>query len=318
MTSGNESVQQSDTAPDDPGLGLPYAPSARVILDSISPLGQRITTMEVRMHRFVLAEFNTHRVLSRNSASSRAIPVEKQLAQFSMNFAHPVRYPREQPGMQGGDELDGQDRQDAKMLLAQVHQYTRLVIGDYLRLHPDKSTRLHKSIINRLMEWGQYHVAVVTSTEWQNFFDQRALVRSPLAQPEIAAAADAMLAAYEASEPRMLGWDDWHMPYIDWQDAALSPAGARQASVARCARVATMHHDGKRNIDADLRLFKNLVSAKPMHASPLEHVAKPCPREVPEMGYPHHPEHLGNFDGWAQLRHLPEFWTSDDGIVRGA
>ena len=49
-------------------------PSARIILDSISPEGYRLTTMEVTLHRFVLAEFNTARVFSRNSASSRAIP----------------------------------------------------------------------------------------------------------------------------------------------------------------------------------------------------------------------------------------------------
>ena len=52
----------------------PSRPEARIVLDSISPAGDRLTTMEVRMHRFVLAEFNTHRVFSRNSASSRAIP----------------------------------------------------------------------------------------------------------------------------------------------------------------------------------------------------------------------------------------------------
>ena len=53
--------------------------SAEIIADTYCEFtDERVTTMEVTMHRFVLAEFNTHRVFSRNSASSRAIPVRKQ------------------------------------------------------------------------------------------------------------------------------------------------------------------------------------------------------------------------------------------------
>jgi hypothetical protein len=65
-------------------------PSARVILDSISPDGVRLTTLECVMHRFVLAEFNTHRMFSRNSASSRAIPVDRQLESVATDTAMPV------------------------------------------------------------------------------------------------------------------------------------------------------------------------------------------------------------------------------------
>jgi hypothetical protein len=63
--------------------------SAKVILDSVSPAGVRLTTAEVTFPRIVLAEFNTHRMLSRNSASSRAIPVEKRIA---MVEADPFRW----------------------------------------------------------------------------------------------------------------------------------------------------------------------------------------------------------------------------------
>lgn len=51
-----------------------------MLADSIAS-GVRLTTLQVTMPRIVLAEFNTHRMLSRNSASSRAIPVEKRIAQ---------------------------------------------------------------------------------------------------------------------------------------------------------------------------------------------------------------------------------------------
>lgn len=53
--------------------------AAKILADSISLAGVRLTTMEVTFPRIVLAEFNTHRMLSRNSASSRTIPVEKMI-----------------------------------------------------------------------------------------------------------------------------------------------------------------------------------------------------------------------------------------------
>ena len=49
--------------------------SAKVIADSVSPKGIRLVTIECQFPRFILAQVNTHRVFSRNSASSRAIPI---------------------------------------------------------------------------------------------------------------------------------------------------------------------------------------------------------------------------------------------------
>ena len=54
--------------------------AAKILADSINTHDTRLITFEVTFPRCILAEFNTHRVLSRNSASSRAIPVEKQIA----------------------------------------------------------------------------------------------------------------------------------------------------------------------------------------------------------------------------------------------
>src|SRR6266487_328300 len=70
-------------------------PGARVLLDSVSPTGNRVTTMEVVMHRFILAEFNTHRAFSRNSASSRATPYKKIRDKVFSDPAFPVSWPAE-------------------------------------------------------------------------------------------------------------------------------------------------------------------------------------------------------------------------------
>src|ERR1044072_9346325 len=97
--------------------------SVRVLKDSISPVGARLTTMEVTLPRLVLAEFNTHRVFSRNSASSRAIPVEKMLKKIQEDPFIPVYWGKNQKGMQANEELTIEEQ-----LLAQKEW---LVARDY-------------------------------------------------------------------------------------------------------------------------------------------------------------------------------------------
>ncbi len=151
---------------------------------------------------------------------------------------------------------------------------------------------VHKQVTNRLLEPFMWHTVIVTATEWEGFWEQRC---SPLAQPEIRVAAEAMRAAYDASTPAPVGHGEWHTPYLRAEDADLDDETARQVSAARCARVSYLTHDGRRDIAKDVELYERLVSARPPHWSPLEHVATPAaPGEEPP----------GNLRGWAQLRHL--------------
>lgn len=271
---------------------------AKILADSISVDGQvRLTTMEITLHRFVLAEFNTHRVFSRNSASSRAIPVEKMLERYVNHPALPVDLPSEQPGMQGGSELTGYHRNEAVWLLEDIHRDTAEKIRFYLDTHPDKSTRLHKSVLNRMLEPFMWHTIIVTSTEWDNFFKQRC---TPQAQPEIRVTAELMRAALEASTPQELDTAQWHLPLLTEQDGTLDIMTQLKVSVARCARVSYLTHDGIRSIEADLELYDETL-AKWGHWSPLEHVATPLvyPKglHTGNLGYP-----------WVQLRALVERW----------
>ncbi len=81
--------------------------SAQVIADSMSVEGVRLTTIEVTFPRIVLAEFNTHRVFARNSASSRAIPVEKRIAMVESDPYIPEEFGSNQKGTQSGAPLEG-------------------------------------------------------------------------------------------------------------------------------------------------------------------------------------------------------------------
>ena len=264
-----------------------WGPSAKIIEDSVSPAGDRLTTMQVVCHRFVLAEFNTHRMFSRNSASSRAIPFQKMLNRVLEHPAIPVTWPAEQKGMQGGDEIEQVEQARVAWLNARDAAVRSAI--DLADLG------VHKSVVNRLLEPFMWHTIVVSSTEWDNFFVQRC---SPLAQPEIQAVAYKMRDALRKSTPEPLAGNEWHMPYVDEEDfeecrsRGIDP---RFVSAARCARVSYLTQEGKRDVLVDAELYQRLVSADPPHMSPLEHVATPRP-----LGH----RGAGNFHGWDQLRHI--------------
>jgi thymidylate synthase ThyX len=295
--------------------GLPYSretyaqgPSAKVILDSLHPDGKtRLTTLEVVMHRFVLAEFNTHRVFSRNSASSRAIPVSKQIERIESNPAVPLSFPQEQSGMQGGQELE-----EPYLTMANegwMHACTSALAWAKI-LH---ELGVHKSVVNRILEPYMWHTVIVSSTEWENFFDLRTNAQ---AQPEIRAVAMAMEKALYQSTPQRMAYGDWHLPFVsgyDYDDIMSiyhvndndkfvvneknNLELAKLCSAARCARVSYLTHEGNYSIEKDVRLAERLMKPPgggPMHASPFEHVATPVNVSL----YP-----WGNFKHFSQFRH---------------
>lgn len=279
---------------------------AKVIADSISPITHdRATTLEVRCHRFVLAEFNTHRVFSRNSASSRAIPVKKMLERVSNETAVPMSWPAEQRGMQGGEAVAEEVATLAK------HSWLRSLREAVSGAERLVELGVHKSVANRLIEPFAMHTIVVTATAWENFFAQRC---SPLAQPEIRAVAEKMREVREASIPDDLDEGEWHLPYVDLAEVDSLRVAVR-VSAARCARVSYLTQDGVRSVEADLELYERLVSARPAHWSPLEHVATPdrWNRQTDQYGFrdmdgvrrqvnaTHLPK-VGNLLGWRSLR----------------
>lgn len=266
-------------------MSADFTTTAQVIADSISPAGNRLTTIEVTLHRFVLAELNTHRVFSRNSASSRAIPVATTMARIADTPVVPLAWPAEQRGMQGGDELPADLATQARAAWLNA----RDAAVDYAEQLAQIG--VHKSVVNRLLEPFATTTVIISATDWHGFWRQRC---SPLAQPELRAAAQAMNSAYEASVPRRLTAGQWHLPYIRGAELPELLSRALMVSAARCARVSYRTHDGRRDIDADLNLYDRLIAADPPHASPLEHPATPARPGEPVRG---------NFTGWHQLRH---------------
>ncbi len=272
--------------------------TATVIADSISEAGARLTTMVWRYPRFIHSEIMTHRQFSRNAASSRAIPVEKMLAQVLEDPAVPIYWGKNQSGMQAREELTGDALESVREDWREARHHALAYAKGLQELG------LHKQIANRLLEPWMWMTCLVTATEWDNFFHLRC---HPDAQPEFQALAFAALKAMNESTP-VLRYANTspphhrhHLPFITDDERDLAQARGERVgnligcSVARCARVSYLNHD-KTNPDPvkDLELAKKLQESG--HMSPFEHVAWPIP------GGDGTDFQDGNFWGWYQYR----------------
>jgi thymidylate synthase ThyX len=87
--------------------------SVKILKDSFAPSGKRLTTWELTYPRFVHSELMTHRVFSRNAASSRAVPISKLIERVKTDPALPVWWGKNQAGMKAREELDPVAREQA-------------------------------------------------------------------------------------------------------------------------------------------------------------------------------------------------------------
>lgn len=272
--------------------------TAKIIADSISPDNIRITTMESQHPRCIHAEFMTHRVFSRNSASSRAIPVKRMIQSLRDDPFVPLVWGKNQRGMQASEECNervaiGMSREEAWL-----HSMELAI----LMAEKFDAAGYHKQIVNRLLEPWMHIKVVCTSTQWSNFF---ALREHKAAEPHMQLLATKMRQAYDGSTPAKIDYAEWHTPYCDrgefagekWEDVI-------KISAARCAHVSyqTVGDQAPITGEVALRIYNDLVGQIPLHASPLEHQAMPDHKNAYyKWAYP---EQWGNFHGWRQHRKM--------------
>lgn len=302
--------------------------SAKIIADSVAPPGIRLVTMQLRYPRWIHAELMTHRVFSRNASSSRAIPVERLIADIRSEPAVPLYWGKNQKGMQAGEECNepvghnhfagtyAQSREDAWLYAMEeaIQVAEGFARGGY-----------HKQLVNRLLEPFSHINVVLSATDWANFFMLR---RHPDAEPHIHQLADRMHEALSASVSHVLQPGEWHLPYVDTAQLDWSSptdvASSIIQSVARCASVSYQTVDGKpMTFEKALEIYDKLLSAQPIHASPAEHQGYPwLYRDEQFRGDDWwdrlvRPEALrsphGNFDAaWVQFRKLLPNESADD------
>jgi thymidylate synthase ThyX len=255
-------------------------PSALIVAHSKAPNGEEILTYEVELHRFILPEANTHRSLSRNYQSSRAVPVLKQLEQIANDPAMPVYYGREQSGMIAGDELEGRDLELAKMIILGMRDACLNGVKQLQKLG------LHKQISNRYVEPWMKTKGVVTATRkaFEAFFKLRVHFA---AQPEIKLLAERMQTAMLQSVPNELKYGDYHLPYVNHSDFPASEFGLKKDLIAAKVKVScscaaqVSYRRLDDSLEKALKVYDMLnlpingvYPDDPPHYSPTEHVVK--------------------------------------------
>ena len=306
----------------------------RVVCDSVSPDGVRLTTLECEYPRIIHSEVMTHRMLSRNAASSRAIPFEKMLKQLN---GRPVRFGAANKGMQDKGE------EHTEEVSGPCYSGTAEEVWEDAKKEAEvfalafKDAGYHKQVYNRLVEPFQMIKTVISATEWNNFFHLRL---DGAADPTICELARCMKEAMGGSVPQELGPGEWHLPYVHTErhgadnsqllflgsnarwDECLTSEQAIKVSSARCAAVSFRNEDY--GLEKCLEVYARLVGDERVHASALEHQATPMREFIYDAGHPDrnvcsapctwepgitHTDRKadlwsGNFKGWIQHRQL--------------
>lgn len=261
-----------------------------LILSSIAD-GVAIHTLQLRYWRAIHAEFMTHRVFSRNASSSRAIPVDKVLQVVRESPAGPLHWGQNQSGMQADQECD--ELVEVPVLLTEAFfawaHKAKVAAPHFPRVPREwawafsahlaasmsesfKQAGYHKQITNRLTEPFQMINVVVTSTEWENFFDLRC---HRDAMPEFQALAKEIQQKLLEAKPQELAPGEWHLPYLLPEEAGLACGEKLALSTARCASVSYRTVEGSlMTAERAKEVFGKLMGSKPWHASPTEHQAR--------------------------------------------
>ena len=226
--------------------------NAKIVADSINAEGKRITSFILTYPRFIHSELMTHRVFSRNSASSRAIPFNKMIEMVESDPFIPIAWQSKHTGMQGTDYLDGDSEQ--QLLINKWLEARDLAVQQAKLLDYNNVT---KQLCNRILEPYMWHTVLVTATEFDNFFELRCpKYHTPVsgdgyyfnskkecldnhsdpdniaklekmsdmewyginfsqAEIHIQALAEAMWDAINESKPKLLNPGEWHIPFSD-------------------------------------------------------------------------------------------------------
>ncbi len=261
---------------------------ATILADSISEAGVRFTTYELEYPRIILAEANTHRMLSKNSFSSRAVPFLKMLDNLT---GRPVEFGGNQSGMQSNGEHTATVNVGHAMGLK--HDFHIAPEGawnaakhsaiEFARAFADAG--YHKQVFNRLLEPWQMMKTVLSGTEFNNVWWLR---DHDAADPSFHELARVMHEARELSTSDVLAPGEWHLPYVDFYRKAgvqtfylrsgnwttdITLEEAIKVSCARCAAVSYRNEDY--GLDKSTEVYGRLVGADRKHASAFEHQGTP-------------------------------------------
>lgn len=149
--------------------------SAQIIADSVNANGDRLTTFILTFPRFILPELATHRVFSKNSASSRAIPFSKMCEMVENDPFIPIAWQKDHKGMQGTkyfkDEYDISVIENLWLNGRDKALECAKSLRDVSFFKSDE--KVTKQLCNRLLESFLWHTVILSGTTFDNFFKLR-------------------------------------------------------------------------------------------------------------------------------------------------
>ena len=296
----------------------------KIIQDSINISGDRMTTYEIETYRYIWAEVLTHKMLAKNAQSSRAVPVTGVFNVNAKNPVEPIVWGKNKSGMSASEQLSGEQLEKARAVWQEASEAVFAYSMDLSDLG------LHKMWSNRITEPFSRIKAVVSGTEWDNFFWLR--TDKEAVQPEFYELACMMQEARDKSVPFLLRQNELHVPYIDRQVEArdglvhyysnnteVSMQDAMKISASCVAQVSYRKLDS--TYAKAMEIYDKLFSGPKPHLSPTESIAialdnnkasllqRVFPDRLPE-GVSHVDRNgylwSGNLKGFVQYRKLME------------
>lgn len=290
---------------------------AEVICHSINQFEVELVTFVLEYPRFIHDQLLTHRVFSRNTSSSRAVPVKAMIENVKADPVFPTFWGKNKEGMSASEELTADYKNSAVQVWEKAMRYAIARAEDLLALG------VHKQIVNRLLDPFQFVKVIVTTTDLVNWFSLR---NHKDAQPEILYLANLMLAAYKKSKPFKIFDGEWHLPFINRvreKDSLiysiegnkdLSREEALKISVSLCAQISFRKED--LSIEKADKICNKLSGSDPKHMSPYEHQGTPISKkdykDVPSGKHNkkelllNPPNYSGNFKTYYQYRKFIE------------
>lgn len=230
--------------------------SAKIVADSINTELEdipRLITMEIVLPRIILAEFNTHRMFSSNTSSSRAIPLSRMIESVEKDPFIPMAWQKKHSGMQGKEYLS---ESESDLARSQWLKARDSAVSFAKSLDDIGAT---KQLANRLLEPFMWTKMLVTGTfgqgvAWENLFNLRGSFYPTLAKNDFLQRcarealdfkhlpkedikkidkyfiemnqgeaeihfrylAELMEVEISRSTPKVLGGGQWHIPYEEY------------------------------------------------------------------------------------------------------
>ena len=241
-----------------------------------------ITTLLLEYPRTIHAELLTHRVFSKNSASTRAVPTKTAIDNANRNPAQYL-WTRNQPGMQGEIITDAATLAKAELLYNSGLENISAIVALLGLPEEEGGLNIHKQHACRLLEPFTNMRTLLTSTEWTNFDWLRI---DKAAFPEFEALAKEMEYARKHMEYMELNAGEYHIPFVERARTRngklhyahpdyemLSLEEAINLSLSLNAQTSFRKNDASE--EKTTKVINQLFGDTKVHASPSEHIATP-------------------------------------------